>query len=160
MNQIELQKYVEEVSLKYFKQPFLHQATWNSRLRTTGGRYHTGSHHLDFNKKVWETFGEETFLGIVKHELCHYHLHLAGRGHRHRDSDFKELLKQVGGLRYTPSLKAEKEVIQLWQYQCKKCGTIANRQRRFNTKRYVCAKCKGRFELIGREEVNLKAAID
>lgn len=160
MNQEELQCYVEHVSLEYFDKPFRHQAIWNNRLRTTGGRYHTGTHELDFNKKVFDTFGEDTFLGIVKHELCHYHLHLEGRGHRHRDRAFKELLKEVGGLRYTPSLKEKKESVWLWQYQCKKCGTVAQRQRRFNTNKYVCAQCKGRFELIGREEVNLKATLE
>lgn len=160
MNQQALQRYVEEVSLNYFGQPFTHQAVWNSRLRTTGGRYHTRSHDLDFNKKVLDTFGEETFLGVVKHELCHYHLHLAGKGHQHKDREFKQLLKQVGGLRFTPSLKAQKESIQLWHYQCKACGTIAGRQRRFNTSKYVCANCKGKFELLGRKEVKIKTAID
>ena len=39
----------------------------------------------------------EELIGIIKHELCHYHLHLEGKGYQHRDKDFKELLKKVGG---------------------------------------------------------------
>lgn len=35
---------------------------------------------------------------IIKHELCHYHLHLRGMGYKHRDADFKTLLAQVGGV--------------------------------------------------------------
>ena len=34
-----LTKYVQEVSLEDFGRPFLHQAIWNPRLRSTGGRF-------------------------------------------------------------------------------------------------------------------------
>src|SRR5699024_8863635 len=99
MKQNELQEFVQIISEKYFNKPFNHQAKFNPRLRTTGGRYHLKSHDLDFNPKILETFGIEIFEGIVKHELCHYHLHLENKGYRHRDREFKELLEKVGGLR-------------------------------------------------------------
>ncbi len=35
----ELTKKVREISLNYFKRPFEHEAKWNQRLRTTGGRF-------------------------------------------------------------------------------------------------------------------------
>ena len=38
---------------RIFQKPFLHQATFNRRLKTTGGRYHLASHHLDFNPTVF-----------------------------------------------------------------------------------------------------------
>ncbi|MFF6058045.1 hypothetical protein V7G57_14645, partial [Enterococcus faecium] len=50
MTQEELQQLVEEISLKSFQLPFKHQAMFNPRLRTTGGRYHLNDHHLDFNR--------------------------------------------------------------------------------------------------------------
>lgn len=90
-----LQAYVEAVSEEWFHHPFRHRATFNSRLRTTGGRYHLQTHHLDFNPKILDVFGEVVFLGVVKHELCHYHLHIAGRGYQHRDADFRKLLKKL-----------------------------------------------------------------
>jgi len=154
----ELQKLVEAVSLNHFDRPFRHQALFNNRLRTTGGRYHLGSHDLDFNPHVLEKAGLETFIGVVKHELCHYHLHLRGEGFQHKDKAFKDLLKKVEGLRYTPSLKESDEPKKYWQYQCRKCGSITQRQRRFNTAKFVCAKCKGRFELIGKAETQKTAA--
>lgn len=40
MNEQELQKLVESISLKYFNKAFKHQAIFNTRLKTTGGRYH------------------------------------------------------------------------------------------------------------------------
>ena len=149
MNNSELKGLVCSISLEYFGRPFLHQTTFNSRLKTTGGRYHLGSHDLDFNPKVLEKAGRDVLIGVIKHELCHYHLHIRGEGYRHKDKAFKELLKQVGGLRYTPSLKNPDEPKKVWQYQCGKCGSVAQRKRRFNTAKFVCAKCQGRFRLIG-----------
>ncbi|MDW8523532.1 SprT family protein [Enterococcus lactis] len=107
MTQEELQQLVEEISLKSFQRPFKHQAMFNPRLRTTGGRYHLNDHHLDFNAKLFEESDKETITGIIKHELCHYHLHLTGRGYRHKDMDFKYLLKKTGGLRLCASLDEE-----------------------------------------------------
>ena len=46
--------------------------------------------------------GLETFRKIVRHELCHYHLYFQGKGYKHADRDFKDLLAKVDGLRYRP----------------------------------------------------------
>ena len=156
MEQAELQEYVENISKQYFNKPFKHTATFNHRLQTTGWRYHLKTHDLDFNPKILETFGLKVFEGIVKHELCHYHLHIEKKGYRHSDSDFRRLLKQVKGLRYTPSIEAQKGSARLWIYQCKTCSTIIYRKRRFNTKKYICAKCSGSFELQGRDEIKIE----
>ena len=78
LNQSELQRLVEKISLESFSVPFKHQASFNNRLRTTGGRYLLRSHNLEFNPKQLESFGLEEFIKIIKHELVHYHLHLAG----------------------------------------------------------------------------------
>lgn len=80
MNEQELQMLVEELSITYFSQAFLHKATFNSRLKTTGGRYHLSSHNLDFNPRILEIYGRDELVGVIKHELCHYHLHLQGSG--------------------------------------------------------------------------------
>lgn len=138
MTNEQLQLLVEKVSLKDFHQPFLHVAVFNSRLKTTGGRYHLKDHHLDFNPKMF-TLGEETFVKIIRHELCHYHLHLKGLPHGHKDQAFKKLLQKVDGLRYAPQVSEKKYLV----YQCQHCGTPYVRQRKLNTKRFVCSKCHG-----------------
>ena len=46
----------------------------------------------------------EELIRIIKHELCHYHLHLEGKGYKHRDQDFKELLQKVGASRFCSPL--------------------------------------------------------
>lgn len=89
MNNQELQSLVCDISLKYFKIPFKHNAYFNSRLRTTGGRYLLKSHDIEINPKQYEHYGKEAIIDIVKHELCHYHLHILGKGYKHKDRDFK-----------------------------------------------------------------------
>ena len=105
MNEQELQRLVEDISQAVFDKPFRHRASFNRRLKTTGGRYHLGSHDLDFNPLVLELHGAEEMEKVVKHELCHYHLHLEGRGYLHRDADFRKLLKESGGSRFVKDLR-------------------------------------------------------
>ena len=71
-----LTNYVRQVSLEDFGKEFHHEADWNKRLRSMGGRFFPKDGHLDFNPKIYEQFGLETFRKIVRHELCHYHLYL------------------------------------------------------------------------------------
>ena len=103
MSNEELQAWVEKISLESFRVPFRHQATFNRRLSSTGGRYFMKSHNIEINPHQLATNGKEEVEKIIKHELCHYHLHIAGRGYRHRDADFKTS-QAVGGSRFCKSL--------------------------------------------------------
>ncbi len=140
MTQEELQTLVEQISLTFFQRPFLHTATFNPRLQTTGGRYHLNTHHVDFNPRVLEKMGLEGLEGVIKHELCHYHLHLLGKGYRHQDLDFKHWLSKVGGLRYVPTLTVQPYK---WVYTCTQCRSFYKRRRKMNTKKYRCGRCEG-----------------
>ncbi|KAF1298659.1 SprT family protein [Enterococcus sp. JM4C] len=152
MTNQELQQLVEKVSLNYFKKPFLHEASFNRRLKTTGGRYHLKGHALDFNPRVIELYGEEELISVIKHELCHYHLHLEGRGYQHKDADFKKLLKDTGGSRYAPLL-----IEQIYQvYECQTCGIQIKRRKKINTQRYVCGGCRGKLRWKGEESSTRK----
>ncbi|MGT2925964.1 SprT family protein [Streptococcus cuniculipharyngis] len=138
-----LTDYVKQVSLEDFGWEFTHQAYWNKRLRTTGGRFFPGDGHLDFNLGIYQEYGEAIFRKIVRHELCHYHLYFQGRGYRHRDQDFKQLLAQVDGLRYAPSLSEKGNG---YHYFCVFCHLSYQRKRRLNLARYRCGKCHGRLK--------------
>lgn len=105
MDNKELQKLTEDISETYFKKPFRHQALFNDRLKTTGGRYLLTSHNIELNRKYLIEHGREELIGIIKHELCHYHLHLEGKGYKHRDRDFRMLLQQVNAPRFCTPLK-------------------------------------------------------
>ena len=150
MNDQELQKLVEKISQEFFNKPFLHQALFNPRLKTTGGRYLLYSHNIEVNKKYLLQLGVGELISIVKHELCHYHLHQEGRGYKHRDKDFKELLLKVGGARYCsplPENSAKRKENRILTYLCIECREVYKRKRKLDTKRYVCGNCRGKLIL-------------
>ena len=105
MTDEQAQKLVEELSIRYFNRPFLHKVYFNSRLKSTGGRYLLSSHDIELNKKLYDHFGMDELKGIILHELCHYHLHLLGMGYKHRDADFRNLLKRVGAPRFCSQIE-------------------------------------------------------
>ncbi|WP_040950535.1 SprT family protein [Gorillibacterium massiliense] len=148
MENEQLQKWVEDVSLKSFGRPFQHKAAFNARLRSTGGRYFTKSHNIEISRQHFDTFGAEETEKIIKHELCHYHLHLTRRGFKHRDADFKALLKLVGGSRYCSSLPVARNTEPYrYRLRCTACSMEYLRKRKVDPKRYVCGKCRGRLTL-------------
>ena len=54
------------------------------------------SKHITFKStpNLWKLMELRELEGIIRHELCHYHLHIEGKGYKHRDKDFKDLLKR------------------------------------------------------------------
>lgn len=145
MNNEQLTALVRQLSLTFFATSFSHQAYFNPRLRTTGGRYMLATHHIEVNPKVYENYGEEELSNVIKHELCHYHLHLANLGYQHRDADFKQLAKRVGAPRFCQPLAPRKYP---HKYQCERCATSYQRQRKIDTTRYRCGRCKGKINKI------------
>ena len=151
MNQKQLQELVIMISEESFGKGFRHTATFNPRLRTTGGRYLLRTHNLEFNPKQLEQFGLEEFIKIIKHELCHYHLHIEGRGYKHQDSDFKTLLKKVGGSRYCQAIPgARRQSLWSYVYECSDCHQTYIRKRKFDLKKYGCGTCRGKLKLVGK----------
>ncbi len=141
-----LTEYVKQVSREDFGKEFVHEAVWNTRLRSTGGRFFPKDGHLDFNPKLYEEYGLEIFRQIVRHELCHYHLYFEKKGYKHGDQDFKVLLKQVDGLRYAP--KSKESAVKSLTYQCQTCGQLYQRKRRIHLEKFRCGKCRDRLVLL------------
>ncbi|AOM84126.1 SprT family protein [Salisediminibacterium beveridgei] len=149
MTNDELQLRTEHLSERFFNRPFKHNIRFNARLRTTGGRYLLKSHNIEINPKQLAHFGEDALDGIIKHELCHYHLHLEGKGYQHRDQDFKQWIEESGATRYcqlVPGTRNRSEKLHI--YRCKDCNQKYERRRRMDVSRYVCGKCKGKLKLI------------
>jgi SprT-like protein len=143
-----LQQWVERVSLRDFGRPFQHQAIFNSRLKATGGRYFTKTHHIEISPHQLQQHGEVETEKIIKHELCHYHLHIMKRGFNHRDADFRQLLAQVGGARYCKALPDRLKPRQLayrYKLECVSCGMTYLRKRKVDVRRYACGKCRGKL---------------
>lgn len=147
MTNQELQRLVEQISLASFGVPFRHQAMFNPRLRTTGGRYRLTDHNIEINPKMLTEHGQAVLEGVIKHELCHYHLHLAGQSGQHRTAAFKELLQQVGGLRFAPAPVSRQPRVRQWQlYECVQCHQRYYRARRIDVSKMVCGRCHGRLK--------------
>ena len=143
MNEQELQQLTMEISRTSFYREFTHKITYNKRLRSSGGRYLLKSGNIEINPLVEKELGLEALVGVIKHELCHYHLHQTGGGYRHRDADFKRLLHQVGGSRFVERMKEP-----TFLYECVDCHHRYPRMRKMNTNRYVCGKCRGKLILL------------
>lgn len=150
MDQREIQQLVEMISLKYFNKPFFHTASFNARLKTTGGRYILQSHNIELNQRYYDELGFEELVKIIKHELVHYHLHLEGKGYKHRDPEFKQLLQKVGGARFCGPLPSRKKQVApvKYHYKCTSCNQKYDRKRRVNISKFVCGKCRGKLQEI------------
>ncbi|KAB8137942.1 SprT family protein [Gracilibacillus oryzae] len=143
-NQEELFTLVNSISKEFFHKPFRDEVTFNKRLRTTGGRYLPAKRKIELNPKYVTESDHDEFIGIIKHELCHYHLHIEGKGFQHRDKEFRELLKKTGSPRFCnplPSMKKEYK----YSYKCVDCSHRYQRKRRVDLKRYRCGKCHGKL---------------
>lgn len=147
LSQKELQELTEEISNKYFHRPFVHQVKINRRMTTTGGRYHLDDHHIEINAHFLAEKYRQDLIGIIKHELTHYHLHLQGSGYQHKDRDFRILLRRVNGSRYAPDIGLKRRRKYRYLYVCEDCGLKYFRIRRINTQKYRCGKCRGRLRL-------------
>ncbi|WP_262316064.1 SprT family protein [Lacticaseibacillus parakribbianus] len=146
MTEQELQALVENISQTWFHRPFVNRATFNRRLKTTGGRFMLASSDLEFNPALFAAADRTVQVGIIKHELCHYHLYRLHRGFRHQDADFKALLAAVAGLRYAPRLTPPSPP--RYVYACTACGLRYPRQRRIDLRRLRCGRCGARLRLV------------
>lgn len=148
MTDAQLQKWVEDISIRWFGRPFLHQAVFNHRLRSTGGRYFPKTHNIDISSAQLKAYGTGEVEKIIKHELCHYHLHIQNKGYQHRDPEFKALLEAVGGSRYCQRLPGHEAKRLPYKYilHCQGCGMVYKRKRKVDTRRYVCSRCHGKLK--------------
>ncbi|HHU6751329.1 TPA: SprT family protein [Staphylococcus pseudintermedius] len=146
MNDETLQQLTEQLATEHFGIPFKHRVYFNRRLRTTGGRYMLISHDIEINPKQYELFGEQALIDIIKHELCHYFLHLSGRGHQHKDRDFKMLAKKVGAPRFCQPTESYASRAN-YEYECQRCHSGYVRIRKVNVVKMRCGRCGGRLKL-------------
>jgi len=142
-----------ELSKKHFHKPFKHVVKYNNRLQTTGGRYIPSLKTIEINPKYVREMKREAVIGIIKHELCHYHLHIEGKGFKEKDPDFIKLLKKTGAPKYCEPLPS---TMKRHIYVCTKCGLEYKRKRHVNTKRFKCGYCFGKITFVQTiDEANL-----
>ncbi|WP_343781461.1 SprT family protein [Alkalibacillus silvisoli] len=147
MKQEELELLTNKLSQQFFGKPFVDSVQFNNRLRTTGGRYIPAKRTIEINPKYYKELGEEDLMGIIKHELCHYHLHIEGKPYHHRSREFRALLEETGSPRFCGTLPSEEDK-KKHQFQCRSCGLTFKRKRKINPARYRCGKCQGKIVQI------------
>ena len=147
MEESKLQQLCQEISMKYFHKEFCHHITYNTRLKSSGGRYILKTGNIEINPKVETILGREILIGVMKHELCHYHLHQEGKGYRHQDRDFKMLLREVGGNRFVERMEPYRYV-----YACNSCEATFHRMRKIDTNKFRCGRCRGSLILDSSSE--------
>ncbi len=145
MDESELHQLVNQLSLTYFDKPFTDSVVFNHRLRTTGGRYLPSQRKIELNKKYLSAYGMDEFEGIIKHELCHYHLHIEGKGYKHGDEAFKQLLRNTGSPRHCQALPSVRNQ-HMHEYRCISCSQLYKRRRRINTSKFRCGRCSGKLK--------------
>ena len=150
MNNSELQVLVNDLSVAYFGKPFIDVAVFNPRLRTTGGRYLPGERRIEINSKYLEELGITEVMGIIKHELCHYHLHITGKDFGHGSQAFKDLLKKTDAPRHCQPLPSELKKSATWhKYMCQDCNQMYKRKRKVDVIKYRCGRCRGKLKRVG-----------
>ncbi|PBB06072.1 SprT family protein [Salimicrobium humidisoli] len=147
MEDEQLLEWTKEISRRDFAREFRDDIRFNPRLRTTGGRYLPNERRIEINRLYLEECGPEELEGIIKHELCHYHLHIEGKGYHHRDAEFRRLMEETGSPRHCTPLPSSKKQAS-HHYRCRRCGVTYRRKRRVNTDKYRCGRCKGILEKV------------
>src|SRR5699024_2209802 len=109
---------------------------------------------IELNPKYYVELGLHELIGIIKHELCHYHLHIEGKGFRHGDDDFKRLLKETGSPRHCKPLPSQQYKYN-YIYVCQRCKQIYKRIRKVNVKRFSCGNCRGQLRLKKRLSIDI-----
>ncbi|SDJ67795.1 SprT family protein [Salimicrobium halophilum] len=142
MTDEQLLEWTRQISADQFGREFKDHISFNKRLRTTGGRYLPGKRKIEINPSYLDEWGKDEVEGIIKHELCHYHLHIEGKGYNHRDKEFRQLLKETNSPRHCTPLPSAKRR-PMHEYKCETCGYLYKRQRRVDVKKYRCGRCKG-----------------
>ena len=147
MKELDLQQLCQEISKEYFHKEFQHQITYNARLKSTGGRYILKTGNIEINPKVETILGKEVLIGVIKHELCHYHLHQEGKGYRHQDRDFKLLLRKVEGIRFVERMEPYRYI-----YSWNSGGATCYRMRKIDTNKFRCGRCRGSLVLNSKDK--------
>lgn len=122
-----LEQIFQELNLRHFQGELpLLKISWNSRLRSTAGRFGPGSRNplrpraplieiAAYLEGIPE--GEYHVRDTMLHEMIHYYLWFKKKPYGHT-AEFRSIMKRVGARRYNPVPKLSP--IKHW-YECPKC---------------------------------------
>lgn len=96
---------------------------------------------MKLSKNLLENYSEDVILDVLYHECVHYALCMLGFPFRDADDCFKREVDRLGVSR-TRTYRYKGKA---YRYECKGCGVSFVKKTKGYEKRYMCAKCKGRF---------------
>lgn len=136
--------FFQELNKKHFQEELpLPTLSWNSKLRTTAGRFSPGSRGFLKREAKIEIAaylrelpdGKMHIQDTILHEMIHYYLWHKKRPYGHTP-EFHAILKKVGAKRYNPVPK--ESPVKHW-YECSYCRTKVPARRKLG--RVACAAC-------------------
>lgn len=136
----ELLALTTRLSLTWWQRPFTGTVCWNSRLRTSAGRFSHRTQTIELNLRHASHFGHGSLEETIKHELIHYHFPGAGHG-----PIFRQEAARIGCARFCQPIPRP---VRVHTYQCQQCGATFQRRRSFNTRKFRCARCQGMLKLL------------
>ncbi len=137
-DEMDVEPLLQRLSLELFARPFLGRVRFNSRLRTSAGRFLASSQIIEVNPAYVRANGEASLIDTLKHELIHYHYPQGGHGPL-----FRGEAKRIGCNRFCSPLPGRSPAL---RYACIDCGQEYLRRRRVNVRLMRCGKCRGILE--------------
>lgn len=140
----ELKRLADELSKRHWGKPCTIPVSWNGRLKKTMGRfmYHERlgkreALRIELSKFAAQTLNEATWISVLLHELCHYHLFIAGQPFEDGHPRFEQELRRVGAAT-SHTIRLPQQGYKLF---CSQCERPLGVRKRINTAHYRSACC-------------------
>jgi SprT-like protein len=134
-----------KLSLHFWNHPCTIPVVWNGRLTSSMGRFIFSIKgkiripvKIELSKHAAQFINRDIFIGVMLHELCHYHLCRLGQPFDDHHPVFEKELARVGAIS-TNTVQIPQKAFQLL---CSKCNKSIGVRKRINTKNYRSACCK------------------
>ncbi len=151
-SQEQLELLANQLSLQHWKKTCDIPVVWNGRLRAAMGRfaYTTKGKQriplkIELSKYAAQHLNKDTFISVLLHELCHYHLFIEGKPFHDHHPQFEMELVRVGAIS-THTVQVPQKAYELF---CSHCQKPLGKRKRINTKNYLSACCQR--EIIKKE---------
>lgn len=148
IDQEALQALTNELSWQYWNEPCPIPVTWNGRLKRTMGRFIYGSNRqkqtnprIEMSKHAAKYLDNATFVAVILHELCHYHLYRQNQPFADHHPFFEKELRRVGAIS-TNRVHLPQKAYELF---CTSCQQSLGTRKRINTHHYRSKCCQAKI---------------
>ncbi len=145
MNEEKLKRLADKLSRHFWDRPCRIPVIWNGRLKRSMGRFLFQAEgeqrkplRIELSKHAAAFINREIFVAVLLHELCHYHLFIAGKPFADHHPLFEKELRRVGAIS-TNQVQIPQKGYELF---CQKCQRTLGLRKRINTQRYRSACCR------------------